>query len=388
MKFQWTNATKVMLALCGVATLGVLSFTRKGNINNDIAALRKAYSSGDYKQWPAPMIDPSVKAGFQDIGVLPAVTHPTDNPSNPEKIALGKMLFYDPRLSVSGQIACASCHDPQLGWGDGKRVAFGHDRKLGGRNAMTLWNVAYYKTLFWDGRAESLEDQAQFPIKDHLEMNQSLGAMEKKVKSFKGYEPMFEKAFGSKEVNINNILKAIACFERTITSGKSRFDLFITGKADALTDQEVLGLHVYRTKAGCLNCHNTPLFSDNQFHNDGQTLWGSKNEDLGRYNVTGNKADIGKFKTPSLREVANTGPWFHHGNFPTLKDVIFFYDLGNPAPIQDKYKGTARDSLLPTTSPLVKKLNLTDDEVNALVAFLGAITTTPRRLQPPVEFPQ
>lgn len=374
-----------LLGVTGVCLL--VSFIDQPTENEELAKLRAAYSSGNYQNWPKPNIDPSIVKGFQDIGVLPDVMHPADNPTNPDKVQLGKMLFYDPRLSSSGQIACASCHDPQLGWGDGKRLAFGHDRKLGKRNAMTLWNVAFYKTLFWDGRANSLEDQAKFPIKDHLEMNESLSNMEAKVKSYKGYEPLFQKAFGKPDINKEQILKAIACFERTIVSPKSRFDLFVSGKKEAITDVELKGLHLYRTKAGCINCHNSPLFSDNQFHNDGQTLWGSKNEDLGLYHVTGNKVDVGKFKTPSLREVTQTGPWFHHGNFPTLKDVIFFYNLGNPAPIQNKYEGTARDSILPQNSPLLKKLNLTDGEIDALLAFLNTITTTPRRIQPPTEFP-
>ncbi len=376
-----------LLLAAGIISCASL-IQKKGAVTNpDLANLRELYSSGDVSKWPAPEIDPSVKATYQEIGLLPPVPFPADNPGNPAKVELGKILFYDPRLSTSGQVACASCHDPQLGWGDGKRVAFGHDRKLGGRNAMTIWNTAFYNELFWDGRAASLEDQARGPVQDHLEMNESLDAMEKRLQKFKGYEPLFEKAFGDATIDRDRIFKAIATFERTIVSPKSRFDLFITGKKDAVTDQELLGLHLFRTKAGCVNCHNGGLFADNQFHNDGQTLFASANEDLGLYNVTGKREDVGKFKTPSLREVVNTGPWMHHGNFPTLKDVIFLYNLGNPAPVPKSYKG-GRDSLLPKTSPLLKKLNLADNEIDALIAFLGTITTTPRRLNPPQNFPQ
>jgi cytochrome c peroxidase len=354
----------------------------------DLKQLREIYSNGDKTKWPAPGIDSSITKDYQEIGLLPSVPFPADNPTNPAKAELGKFLFYDPRLSTSGQIACASCHDPQLGWGDGKRVAFGHDRKLGARNAMTIWNTAFYTSLFWDGRASSLEDQARFPVQDHLEMNESLSAMEARVKKYNGYRAMFANAFnGDSAINLDRIFKAIATFERTIVSPKSRFDLFISGKADAITDDELLGLHLFRTKAGCVNCHNGGLFSDDKFHNDGQTLFASVNEDLGLYNVTGKKDDVGKFKTPSLREVVNTGPWMHHGNFPTLKDVVFLYNLGNPAPIPRSYKGD-RDSLLPKTSPLLKKLNMADHEINALIAFLGTITTTPRRLNPPQKFPE
>ncbi len=379
--------TIVFGGLTCLVLAGSLAFRPMTNVSEDVAQLRKMYSSGDTAKWPKPILHSSV-TNFVDIGPLGSVPYPADNQPNDAKKELGKMLFYDPRLSVSNQIACASCHDPQLGWGDGKRIAFGHDRKTGKRNAMTILNTAFYKKLFWDGRANSLEDQARFPVGDHLEMNLDASVMAKKVSQFKGYKPLFQKAFGDDKIDLSRILKAIATFERTIVSPDSRFDLFVKGNADALKDDEVLGLHLFRTKAGCINCHNSPLFSDNQFHNDGQTLWGSVNEDLGLYNVTKNKADVGKFKTPSLRETMNTGPWMHHGNFPTIMDVIHFYNLGNPAVVQKKYMGTGRDSLLPVTSPILKRLNLNDDERKQLVAFLQSITTTPRRLNAPTDFPQ
>ena len=374
----------VLSIIAGAVGIALLSFTN--NEEPDIAALRKAYSSNDYSQWPKPILEEAAKKGFRDIGVLDSMPYPADNKPSAEKRDLGKMLFFDPRLSASGQIACGTCHEPQLGWGDGKRVSNGHDRKTGRRNAMTLLNVGYYETFFWDGRAHSLEDQARFPVQDHVEMNMDVTEMEKKVKQFKGYESMFQKAFGSSEISLDKIFKAIATFERSIVSSPSRFDLFVQGRKDALKDEEVLGLHIYRTKAGCINCHNTPFFSDNQFHNDGQTLFASVNEDLGRYLITHDLADVGKFKTPTLRESANTGPWMHHGNFPSLKDVVFFYDKGNPSPIQKKYQGD-RDSLLPKTDPMLRKLNLSEREVDALVSFLQSITTTPKRMNTPTEFP-
>ncbi len=376
----------VFFCIAAVGAVLVLSFRYKKG--SGISELRKIYSSGDPATWPAANIDASVKPTFIDIGPLDSIPYPADNPTNEDKRNLGKILFFDPRLSSSGQLACASCHDPQLGWGDGRRVAFGHDRKLGKRNAMTLFNTAYYKSFFWDGRSSSLEDQAQFPIKDNLEMHQDLKKLAVKARKYKGYEPLFKKAFGTKEITLDKVYKAIATFERTIVSPPSRFDLFVGGRPEALKDNEINGLHLFRTKAGCVNCHNSGLFSDNKFHNDGQTLWGSENEDLGRYNVTKNKADVGLFKTPSLREVSNTGPWMHHGNFPSLKDVVQFYNLGNPAPVQKKYMGTARDSLLPTTSPLLKRLNLSVSEIEDIIAFLQSLATTPRRVQPPVDFPK
>ena len=162
----------------------------------DITELRKLYSSGDSSKWPAAELHENVdKSKFQDIGVLPAVPYPDYNPYSKEKEALGKILFFDPRLSLSGQIACASCHNPELGWTDNLTRSFGHDRQTGKRNSMTILNSAYAKTLFWDGRASSLEDQAQFPIGDALEMNEKLTIAVDKIAKVKGYKPLFEAAF-------------------------------------------------------------------------------------------------------------------------------------------------------------------------------------------------
>lgn len=347
----------------------------------DITTLRQVYSSGDYSQWPEPFLDESIdKSNFQDIGLLPKVEYPDYNPYSEEKAKLGKTLFFDPRLSVSGQIACASCHNPELGWTDNSTRSFGHDRQTGMRNSMTILNVAYAHELFWDGRAKSLEDQARFPIADTVEMNEDLHIAVDKIDAIEGYKPLFEAAFGNDSVSLQRIQYAIATFERTINSPKSKFDKFIEGKSELFSDQEVRGLHLYRTKAMCINCHNTPYFSDNQYHNDGQTLFGTKDEDFGRYLVTNNIEDIGKFRTPTLREISNTGPWMHHGHFPSLLDVVEFYNLGNPAVIQKKYLGTPRDSLIPKTSPLLRKLNLDRDEIDALLAFLETLSTPNRRI--------
>ncbi|WP_374172546.1 cytochrome-c peroxidase [Flavobacterium tructae] len=346
----------------------------------DIQELRKLYSSGNPSSWPAAELDKSIdKTIFQDIGVLSAVPYPEYNPYSKEKESLGKILFFDPRLSTSGQIACASCHNPELGWTDNLTRSFGHDRQTGKRNSMTILNSAYAKTLFWDGRASSLEDQAQFPIADPLEMNEKLTIAVDKIAKIKGYNEPFTAAFGDKKVSLQRIQYAIATFERSINSPKSKFDQFVSGKSDAYTDSQVKGLHLFRTKAQCINCHNTPYFSDNQFHNDGQTLFGTKNEDFGRYNVTKDVKDIGKFRTPTLREVVNTKPWMHHGHFPSLLDVVELYNLGNPSPVQKKYLGTARDSLIPKSDPLLKKLNLNKEEITDLLAFIETLSTPTRR---------
>jgi cytochrome c peroxidase len=214
-------------------------------------------------------------------------------------------------------------------------------------------------------------------------MNEKLTIAVDKIAKIKGYNSLFTEAFGDKKVTLERIQYAIATFERSINSPKSKFDQFVSGKSDIYTDQQVNGMHLFRTKAQCINCHNTPYFSDNQFHNDGQTLFGTKNEDFGRYNVTKDVKDIGKFRTPTLREVVNTRPWMHHGHFPTLLDVVELYNLGNPSPVQKKYLGTARDSLIPKVDPALKKLNLSKEEISDLLAFIETLSTPTRRIITP-----
>lgn len=388
MNISMKRARKYKLLIIGAGVLfgvSVLSgLTVKPGEAGTLADLRARYSSGDYTKWPSPHLDSLVdKETFRDIGVLPKAEHPGYNPYSKEKARLGKTLFFDPRLSSSGQIACASCHNPELGWTDNLTRSFGHDRQTGKRNAMTILNVAHATSLFWDGRAASLEEQVKFPIMDALEMNEILPLAVDKIASIQGYKPLFIKAFGDDSVTTKRIQYAIATYERSINSPATKFDKFISGNSEIYTDQEVRGLHLFRTKARCINCHNTPYFSDNQFHNDGQTLFGSKHEDLGRYYITKEKDDIGKFRTPTLREVARTGPWMHNGHFPSLLDVVEFYDLGNPAPIQRKYLGTPRDSLLPKTSPLLQKLYLDQQEKEALIAFMKTLSTPNRRVTIP-----
>lgn len=361
--------------------VGTTAFLQDEEFN--IAQLRELYS-GDQSHWPKPDLDDEVKAGFKDIGYLGRPVYPSNNTYSAEKEKLGKLLFFDPRMSVSKQIACASCHDPELGWGDGKRVAYGHDRQNGKRNAMTILNTAFYNELFWDGRATSLEDQSGFPVKDHVEMNTDLTIMVKNIKTIKGYKDFFNKAFGSNEITLERIQQAIATFERGIVSTNSRFDAFVRGNKAALKDDEVMGLHLFRTKARCINCHNTPLFSDNKFHNDGQTLLGSKFEDLGKYNVTKNLKDVGAFRTPSLRETNITGPWMHHGNFPSLRDVIEFYNLGNPVALQKALQSKIPDSMRTPKSAILRKLNLTQTEQQQLEAFLKSVSTQVNKINPPV----
>lgn len=370
----------------GILFIGLVSLQNPtDDTYYSIPELKKLYSSGDASQWPKATID-SLATDFIDIGVLPKVVFPDDNPFSEPKRELGKVLFFDPRLSSSGQISCASCHDPELGWGDGKRVSHGHDRTPGTRNSKPIINVAYSKIFFWDGRAKSLEDQAKFPIEDTKEMNNHMDLAVKSIKKIKGYKQLFQEAYGDDKITEDKILKAIATFERTIVSRKSRFDKFIEGDSTQLSNKEILGLHLFRTKARCINCHNSPLFSDSQFHNVGLTYYGREYEDLGRYNITKNREDVGKFKTPSLREVMKTGPYMHNGLFPQIRGILNMYNVGMPN--QRIKPGQKEDLMLPVNSPLLHKLKLSNDELEALEEFMNSITSNIYREPEPKAFPK
>jgi cytochrome c peroxidase len=348
-----------------------------------IANLRKLYSSGNSSGWPKPILDQEAEPFFSEIGHLPKVSFPTDNPYSEAKEFLGKTLFFDPRLSKSNQIACASCHDPELAWTDNRTFSFGHDRQLGTRNAMTILNVAYAKSLFWDGRAESLEDQSQMPIQDEREMSEHIDIAAGKIAKIKGYEILFEKSFGDKLVTKDRISKALATFERTVKSSATKFDQFIDGKTEIYTDDEVMGLHLFRTKAQCMNCHNSGYFSSNRFENIGTSLLNSKQEDLGRYVVTKKPEDVGKFRVPSLREVSRTGPWFHNGSMKTLVEVIDFYSKGNPESYQNRTAIHDGITLTSEKSNMVRLLELTDIEVAQIEAFLRTLSSKTERIVPP-----
>ncbi len=348
-----------------------------------ISELKRLYSSGDYQKWPKPEVDSIVYTqGFEDIGILGKPEFPENNPYTEEKAELGKVLFFDPRLSKSGQISCANCHDPELNWGDARRVSYGEGRLQGIRNAPSLMNIAYSKVFFWDGRAETLEDQASFPIQDTKEMNFHIDLATKRLNKIKGYKPYFKKAFGKEKLTQKEILKAIATFERTLISQKSKFDKFVAGDSTQLTNRQVEGLHLFRTKARCINCHNTANFSDNKFHNIGLTYYGREYEDLGRYNVTRKATNVGEFKTQSLRGAAQNAPYMHNGLFPNIRGVLNMYNAGMPQPKRKEHQ--LNDTLFPTTSKLIKKLELNKSELDALEDFITSLSSGAYKMRPPV----
>ncbi|MES2652359.1 MAG: cytochrome c peroxidase [Bacteroidota bacterium] len=351
------------------------------SFNSDIPvdSLRKLYSKPT-DQWPKPTVDKGV--AFQELGILPPSPIDLTNDSIKKIVELGRLLFFDPRLSASNQISCSSCHSPDLNWSDGKEVSIGHDHASNTRNAPSLENVWFYKRLFWDGRAESLEQQAESPLTSKIEMHQDVKLLPKKLKNIKGYQSYFKAAFGDSKITNERVFKSLADFQRTIVSRKTDFDRFLEGNKNSLTDQQLVGLHLFRTKARCINCHNGPLFTDNEFHNVGLTYYGRKYEDLGLYNVTKKSEDVGKFKTPGLRNVMRTGPWFHNGLFGDMDGIMNMYNVGMP--VQKVRPEQENDPLLPKNDKLLRGLMLSKAEKDAVVAFLQSITTLPWKDRQPV----
>ena len=323
-------------------------------------------------KWPPFAVASGVRA--VELGPLPAV--PPVPWHTPQTEALGRLLFFDPRLSGSRQIACATCHDSELGWGDGRRVPYGHDRTLGRRNAMTLLNVAFYSRWSWDGRSASLRKQALRAIANPAEMNADVAASAERLARVAGYGNTFAAAFGSPEVTPERIGTALAAFVRTIVSSPSRFDYFLRGNYARLTDQEIEGLHLFRTRARCMNCHHGPLFSDGLFHHTGLSYYGRRFQDLGRFRVTGEARDRGKFRTPSLRDTRHTGPWMHNGLFNNFQGILRMYNHGISA-------GRRLRAGEPTLSRLIRPLGLTRRELGSLEAFLNALSRRPRIVRPP-----
>ena len=341
------------------------------------AELRRVYAE-DPSTWPAPHVDPGVN--WKEIGLLPEVEHPADNPHTTEKETLGKTLFFDPRLSGSGQIACASCHDPDLGWADGRTTSFGHSRKQLARNSPTIRNTAFQQRLFWDGRAESLEDQARQVLMNPDEMRSGPEHVVALLEKEPGYQELWQKAFGAEPVSIDLAAQALACFERTVVGGTSRFDSFMKGGAAALTDEALLGMDLFRREARCINCHNGPAFSDGGFHDLGLSNYGRPFEDIGRGRITNDPADTGKFRTPSLRDATATLPLMHNGLFE-LQVALTLYNAGMPKPV--RRENQADDPRFPVKSPLLKPLGLNKQDLADLTAFLTSLEETKRRIRPP-----
>jgi len=281
---------------------------------------------------------------------LPAILHPKDNPSTPEKVALGKQLYFDGRLSADNKVSCATCHDPSKGFSNGDQFATGVEGKKGGRNSPTVINSAFQKFQFWDGRAASLEEQALGPIQNPIEMNLTLDAVVTKLNGIEGYKKQFQQVFGT-DVTSEGIAKAIAAYERTLLSGDAPYDRFKAGDKSALSESAQRGMKLFFGKANCSACHSGPNFTDNAFHNIGVP-----GTDAGREVISKSLGDRGSFKTPTLRDVARSAPYMHDGSLKTLEEVVAHYAKG----------GTAHAQL----DEEVYELKLNDEQKADLVTFL------------------
>ncbi|MGC2398196.1 MAG: cytochrome c peroxidase [Acidobacteriaceae bacterium] len=309
---------------------------------------------------------------------LPQVPIPADNPPTRETIALGRKLFYDPRLSKNNTLSCASCHNPYMAFGDGRSIALGFGGALGVRNAPTILNAAYSPLQFWDGRARSLEAQSAFPLANPVEMDQPHDVSVSKIRKDPKYKAEFAQAFGPGWITLDLIQKSLASFERTLLSGNSPFDQYqYGGNKEALSPAAVRGLEIFRDpkRGNCVVCHTIEdhyaLFTNGTFHNIGVGVNGEGQiTDLGRFDQTKVEADKGKFKTPGLRNVALTAPYMHDGSLKTLKAVVDFYaGGGNSNPNLD------RD---------IKPLHLSAQDRADLVAFLQSLTgEMPKNAGPP-----
>jgi cytochrome c peroxidase len=252
------------------------------------------------------------------FAVLPATPPiPADNPQTPEKVELGKMLFFEPRLSQSSVIACSTCHNLGLGGTDRVPTSLGHDFQTGGRNAPTVLNAAFFNQQFWDGRAGSLEEQAQGPIEAGVEMAMPPDLAVERLKSIKGYLPYFEAAFPGEEdpLTFDNIVKAIAAFERTLITPNDPLDRYLLGDEDALSPLARQGMETFEA-VNCVACHNGPMLSS------GLLMRFRHGEDSGRMTVTGDPADEFLFRVPTLRNLPLTSPYFHDGSVETIEEAI------------------------------------------------------------------
>lgn len=288
---------------------------------------------------------------------------PEDNPLTPAKVALGWQLYYDPRLSVDGTVSCATCHSPEFGFADPEHVSTGVSGYQGGRNSPTVINAAFNARQFWDGRTESLEEQAIGPMENPVEMGNKIEHIVETLSGIEGYQRQFAAVFGRSTITPEMVGKAIAAFERTVLSGNSPWDRWVATRDESVISESARrGGDLFRGKARCSQCHMGFNFTDSAFdlyHNIGIGMHLS-DADLGRYEVTGIDADRGAFKTPTLRNVAQTAPYMHGGRVGTLEEVIDIYDQG----------GIPNEWLDPKMSPL----HLTDEEKADLLAFMEALT--------------
>jgi cytochrome c peroxidase len=295
-----------------------------------------------------------------------SIPFPEDNRFTSDRELLGRTLFFDPRLSGSRWISCATCHNPGFSWGDGLEKGIGDGMKSLPRHTPTILNSAFGELMFWDGRATSLEEQASGPIQAAREMNQPLEKAVRNISSIPEYRRLFERAYRGESISKDTLVKAIATFERTLVSGQAPFDRWVSGDENAISEDAKSGFDLFNGKAACAKCHDGWNFSDDGFHDTG--LPGS---DPGRAKYLNLPSMQSAFKTPTLRNVDQRAPYMHDGSQLSLEQVIEFYDRGGEV---------HRPSLAMEIAPL----HLTANEKRQLVAFLGTLTSLDASVPIPV----
>ena len=305
---------------------------------------------------------------------LPAIPWPDDNPYSPARAELGKILFFDGRLSSNGVVSCAFCHEPKHAFSGSTAFSKGVDGKQGLRHASTLINRAWGKSQFWDGRVSTLESQVIVPVTNPDEMGMTVDRVVQTVRGIKGYPPLFAAAFGDGTVNFDRITKAIATFERIIVSGNSTYDRYLAGDKSALTKEQKEGLDFFNRKGECAECHSGPNFTTEKFANLGVGM-DLLNPDPGLEAVTKKRGDFGKFKIPTLRDLAYRGPYMHDGRFKTLGEVLDLYAKG----------GLPNPHLDTRLTPFY----LDEQTKRDLLAFLDSLNGEGwEKITPPTAFPQ
>lgn len=295
-----------------------------------------------------------------------SIPYLAENPYSKEKENLGKTLFFDPRLSGTNSMSCASCHNPSFAWGDSLPKAVGNEQKVLGRKTPTILNLAWTEKMMWDGRFKHLEGQALGPIGSPDEMNMDISKLAEKVTRIDGYAELFEKAFPGQPISNELIAKSLALYQRTIMSGIAPFDKWIKGDEKAISEDAKKGFVLFSTKANCMSCHAGWRFTDDSFHDIGL-----KSEDIGRGKFLKMNSQQHAFKTPGLRNISQRAPYMHDGSNETLLDVVNFYNNGG----QSK-----RESL----SAMIVPLNLTEEEKHQLVAFLRTLTSQDKIVELPI----
>lgn len=337
------------------------------------------YAEEAAKTNPPSVVKNKLQDDFKPPLGLEPMPWPEDNPYSKDKAELGRLLYFDKRLSADNTVSCATCHNMTCGYSDCKAIAVGIDERKGTRHSPTIINAGYSKLLFWDGRASSLEEQCKGPIANPNEMADTKNSheahyqCENRIRNIEGYKPLFKKAFGHDDITIDDIAKAIATFERTVVSGNSAYDRYKAGDKTAMTAEQIKGYETFK-RVRCDACHAGTNFTDDSFQNIGVGM-DKPDPDLGRYAITHKNSVWGSFKIPTLRDASHTAPYMHDGSLATLEEVIDYYDKG----------GIPNKNL----HPLMKPMNLTAEDKKALISFIIALDGEGwQHFEEPTEYPR